>query len=106
MNQRGGQLWGKSPQKAKKTDKAKTNDKKPSKKQKKKICVSLSSSSEKIPLDTSGDSFDVDNNDYFCVAHKEYFYAKKNIPSVTEFSGSNATMKIEMIIICTGCDVV
>ncbi|GFY60390.1 hypothetical protein TNIN_419391 [Trichonephila inaurata madagascariensis] len=60
-----------------KAGKAKTNNKKPSNKQEKKRCVRLSSSSEEIPLDTRGDSFDEDNNDNFCAVYKGYFYAKK-----------------------------
>ncbi|GFV27427.1 hypothetical protein TNCV_3796211 [Trichonephila clavipes] len=78
-----------------------TNNKEPSKKQKKETC--LSSSSEEIPLDTSDDSFDKDSNDDFCVVYKEYFYAKK-MSRVTGFSTSNATngcTKIAMMIICT-----
>ncbi|GFY57405.1 hypothetical protein TNIN_4911 [Trichonephila inaurata madagascariensis] len=39
--------------------------------------VSLSTSSKEIPLDTSDDSFDEDNNDDFCAVYKEYFYSKK-----------------------------
>ncbi|GFU10788.1 hypothetical protein TNCV_2387901 [Trichonephila clavipes] len=45
-----------------KAGKGKTNNKKPSKKPKKKRRVSLSFSSEEISLDTSGDSFDEYNN--------------------------------------------
>ncbi|GFX72653.1 hypothetical protein TNCV_4062491 [Trichonephila clavipes] len=32
---------------------------------------------KEIPLDTSGDSFDEDNNNNFCAVYKGYFYAKK-----------------------------
>ncbi|GFV62566.1 transposable element Tc3 transposase [Trichonephila clavipes] len=55
-----------------KPGKVKTINKKPLKKR-----VSLSSSSEEIPSDTSGCSFDEDKNDDFCVVYKEYFYANK-----------------------------
>ncbi|GFT34959.1 hypothetical protein TNCV_786721 [Trichonephila clavipes] len=56
----------------------KINNKKPSKKQVKKRRVSLSSLSEKIPVDTSGDSFDEDNDDGFCTVHTGYFFTKKS----------------------------
>ncbi|GFY37862.1 hypothetical protein TNIN_396691 [Trichonephila inaurata madagascariensis] len=60
-----------------KAGKVETNNKKPSKKQKKEMCQSLSSLSEDIPLDTSEDSFDEDNNNDFCAVYKANFHAKK-----------------------------
>ncbi|GFY61558.1 hypothetical protein TNIN_78871 [Trichonephila inaurata madagascariensis] len=81
----------------------KTNNKKPSKKQKKETRQSLSSSSEEISLDTSGDSFDkVTNDDFYAVGKCTVML--QQIPSVTQFRASNATngyMKVAMIIICT-----
>ncbi|GFY38571.1 hypothetical protein TNIN_189211 [Trichonephila inaurata madagascariensis] len=59
-----------------KADKVKANNKKPSKKQKGDVSESLSLIlTEEIPLNTSGDSFDEDNNDDFCAVYKGYFYA-------------------------------
>ncbi|GFS38632.1 hypothetical protein TNIN_255511 [Trichonephila inaurata madagascariensis] len=51
-------MRGKARKRLEKAVKVKTNNKKPSEKQKKKRRVSLPSSNEEIPLDTSGDSFD------------------------------------------------
>ncbi|GFT36770.1 hypothetical protein TNCV_2755761 [Trichonephila clavipes] len=53
------------------------NKKKPSERQKKKRRVSLPSSIEEIPLDTTGDNVDEDNNDDFCAVYKEYILGQK-----------------------------
>ncbi|GFX88247.1 transposable element Tc1 transposase [Trichonephila clavipes] len=45
---------------------------------------------ERISLDTSGDSFDDDNNDDYCDVYKGIFMLNK-VSSVTGFSASNAT---------------
>ncbi|GFT42435.1 hypothetical protein TNCV_1787111 [Trichonephila clavipes] len=67
-----------SERRANNARKVKTNNKEPSKKQRKKRRVSWSSSSQEIPLNTSCDSFDEDdNNDDFSAVYKGYFYAKK-----------------------------
>jgi hypothetical protein len=66
-------------EKQEKAGKGKRTKKKPSKHQKKKRRVSWSSSSEEIPLDISGDSFDENNDDDFCTVCKRYFYAKKGL---------------------------
>ncbi|GFY42649.1 hypothetical protein TNIN_258421 [Trichonephila inaurata madagascariensis] len=63
--------------KLEKVGKGKTNNKKPSKKQKNKRRVSLSFSSKEIPLESSRNSFDEDNYDDFYAVCKGYFYAKK-----------------------------
>ncbi|GFV00732.1 uncharacterized protein TNCV_1385511 [Trichonephila clavipes] len=77
LNQIGEQLCGKRRVRLKQI-------KKPSKNQEKETCQSLSSSSEEIHLDPSGDSFDEDNNDDFCAECKRYFYAKKDPKSLVD----------------------
>ncbi|GFY51841.1 hypothetical protein TNIN_84291 [Trichonephila inaurata madagascariensis] len=70
----------KTPKKLEKAGKFEANNKKPSKKQKKKRPASSLSSNKEIPLDTSGDSFAKDNYDDLCAVYKGYFYAKKKGP--------------------------
>ncbi|GFY48019.1 hypothetical protein TNIN_206351 [Trichonephila inaurata madagascariensis] len=76
MNQRGEQLWEKKDlkkvrKKRGQQDKYQETFEKTEKKK------NVRSSKRRNSLDTSGDSFDEDNNDDFCAVYKGYFYTKK-----------------------------